>query len=80
MIFIKKLTIQDIEQAIKLSNAEKWNQTEKDWGLLIRNPQNICLAAKDGENIIGTATAINYANDVAWIGMVIVHKEYRGRR
>ncbi len=73
------MAIQDIGQAIKLSNAEKWNQTEKDWELLIRNPDNICLAAIDGERVIGTATAINYANEVAWIGMVLVDKEYRVR-
>jgi GNAT superfamily N-acetyltransferase len=80
MVSIKKLELQDIVQAVRLSNAEKWNQTEKDWELLIQNPQNICLAAVDGDRIIGTATAINYANDVAWIGMVLVDQEYRGRK
>lgn len=80
MVSIKRLELQDIEQAIKLSNAEKWNQTEKDWELLIQNPQNICLAAIDGSRVIGTATAINYENDVAWIGMVLVDQEYRGRK
>lgn len=29
--------------------------------------------------IIGTTTAINYANRVVWIGMVLVDKEFRGR-
>jgi len=65
VVSLKRLEIQDIEQAVRLSNDEKWNQTEKDWELLIRNPQNICLAAIDGERVIGTATAINYDNDVA---------------
>jgi predicted GNAT family N-acyltransferase len=76
---IKKLLFSDIEQAIKLSNAENWNQTEKDWDLLIRNPQNICLSVLDEEKIIGTATAINYNNEIAWIGMVLVDREYRGK-
>ena len=80
MVSIKRLGIQDIEQAIKLSNAEKWNQTEKDWELLIQNSENICLAAFDGKKVIGTATAINYADDVSWIGMVLVDKDYRGRK
>ena len=30
------------------------------------------------QKIIGTTTAINYSNQVAWIGMVLVDKEYRG--
>ncbi len=76
---IKKLLLSDIEQAIKLSNAENWNQTEKDWDLLIRNPLNICLSVLDGEKIIGTATAINYNDEIAWIGMVLVDSEYRGK-
>lgn len=80
MVEIRKLELQDIEQAIQLSKAEKWNQTEKDWELLILNPQNICLAAMDGHKVVGTATAINYENEVAWIGMVLVDKEFRGQK
>lgn len=76
---LKPLLIQDIGQAIKLSDAENWNQTKKDWSLLVRNPQNICLAAFDERKVVGTATAINYENKVAWIGMVLVDHDYRGR-
>lgn len=75
----KPLLIQDIGQAIKLSDAENWNQTKKDWSLLVRNSQNICLAAFDEKKVVGTATAIKYENKVAWIGMVLVDQEYRGR-
>lgn len=32
----------------------------------------------DGK-IVGTATAINYENNVAWIGMVLVDREHRGQ-
>jgi Acetyltransferase (GNAT) domain len=65
--------------AMKLSNAEGWNQTEKDWKLLIENPENACMVAECDNKVIGTTTAINYSNEVAWIGMVLVDKEYRGR-
>lgn len=80
MVDLRRLELRDIDQAIQLSKAEKWNQTEKDWELLIRNPQNICLAAMDGDRVIGTATAINYENDVVWIGMVLVAREFRGQK
>jgi GNAT superfamily N-acetyltransferase len=69
----------DIVDAMKLSNAEGWNQTEKDWKLLIESPQNVCLLAECNKKIIGTTTAMNYANQIAWIGMVLVDKEYRGQ-
>jgi ribosomal protein S18 acetylase RimI-like enzyme len=79
MVTIRPLTIEDIGQAIQLSHAERWNQTEKDWQLLIQNPQNTCLAAELDGKLIGTSTAINYNNLVAWIGMVLVNKQFRGR-
>ena len=69
----------DIGGAMRLSTEQGWNQTKMDWKLLIENPQNVCLLAASGKKIIGTTTAINYSNNVAWIGMVLVDKEYRGK-
>src|SRR5438067_8229734 len=68
----------DVKYGMQLSNAEGWNQTEKDWKLLIESPQNICLVAEADDKVIGTTTAINYSNEIAWIGMVLVEKAYRG--
>jgi len=69
----------DIVYAMELSKAEGWNQTENDWKLLIESPQNVCLLAEWNKKIIGTTTAMNYANQMAWIGMILVAKEYRGQ-
>ena len=79
MAHVRTMTIRDIGQAKKLSDAEKWNQTGKDWELLINNHGNVSLAAENGGEIIGTATAMNYENKVAWIGMVLVDRKFRGR-
>ncbi len=79
MVNLRLLTIKDIGQALKLSAGENWNQTETEWKLLISHPGNICLALEAEDRIIGTATAMNYCNEVAWIGMVLVHPEFRGR-
>jgi GNAT superfamily N-acetyltransferase len=76
---IRLLTSQDINQALELSVAEGWNQTEKDWELLVRNPGNICLAVEAEGKVIATATAMNYDNEIAWIGMVLVDREHRGQ-
>ncbi|MEO8764705.1 MAG: GNAT family N-acetyltransferase [Ginsengibacter sp.] len=76
---IRNMEPGDINSAIKLSDAAGWNQTEKDWQLLIENVANVCLLAEtDDKVIIGTTTAINYSNEVAWIGMVLVDKQYQG--
>jgi GNAT superfamily N-acetyltransferase len=69
----------DLNQAFGLSNSEGWNQTEKDWKLLLENTLNICIVAEYNNKVIGTATALNHSNKVAWIGMVLVDKSFRGR-
>ena len=76
---VRPMQPEDIVYAMKLSNAEGWNQTENDWKLLIEGPQNVCLVAQYNKKIIGTTTAMNYANQIAWIGMVLVAKESRGQ-
>lgn len=78
-INIRKLKKQDIPEAMRLVYAEGWNQTENDWRILVGGEQNACVAAETEGKLVGTATAINYNNDVAWIGMVLVDREYRGR-
>lgn len=76
---IRKLQSQDIPDAMELVLAEGWNQTELDWQILMGSPQNVCLVAEVGNKFAGTATAINFNNKVAWVGMVLVNKVFRGR-
>lgn len=79
MVNLRSLTVEDIGEALELSGAERWNQTENDWKFLINTPENICLAAVSDGTVVGTATATNYNNEIAWIGMVLVNKNYRGK-
>jgi predicted N-acetyltransferase YhbS len=77
-IVIRKMNKGDIPSGLQLSMAENWNQTEHDWEFLLKGPKNICLLAEQDGKIVGTTTAINYVNQVSWIGMVLVDQEYRG--
>ncbi len=79
IIEIRELQSGDIPDAMQLVYSEKWNQTQKDWTILLSNKNNVCLAATIAGEIVATATAINYMNQVAWIGMVLVNKQFRGR-
>jgi len=76
---IRRMLPGDLGEAISLGFAEGWNQTEKDWMLILDNPLNICIVAEHNNKIAGTAIAFCYANDVAWIGMVLVDKSLRGQ-
>ena len=76
---IRDMKLSDMDSLMKLKDAEGWNQLEKDWALLINYPESVNLVAVLDNRIVGTVTAINYANTVAWIGMMLVDREYRGR-
>ena len=78
-IIVRTLQTGDAAAAMNLSAAEGWNQTANDWNFLIAYPESICVAAVLEKEIIGTTTAINYSGRLAWIGMVLVNKAYRGR-
>jgi GNAT superfamily N-acetyltransferase len=75
----RKMELSDMDGLMKIKNAEGWNQTEKDWELLIQYKASINLVAVLDEQIVGCVTAINYANTVAWIGMMLIDKDFRGR-
>jgi GNAT superfamily N-acetyltransferase len=76
---IRPMTANDLSQAFELSDSEGWNQTEKDWRLLLANPRNICLVAEYEKRVAGTATALNHSDKIAWIGGVLVDKALRGQ-
>lgn len=74
---IRQLNVSDLKMAIRLSDAEGWNQTEKDWLMVLTNPDDICIGAEYEGRIIGTSNAIVYEKKIAWIGMVLVETRFR---
>jgi GNAT superfamily N-acetyltransferase len=62
-----------------LSRAVGWNQTSADWALVIEmNPEG-CFALECDGQLVATTSTIRYGTDLAWVGMVLTHPEYRGR-
>src|SRR6185312_4113717 len=76
---VREMHTEDITTAMKLSTAEGWNQTERDWRFLIDNPRNLGIVAESSNTIIGTTTVMNYSDRVAWIGMMLVAEKFRGQ-
>jgi GNAT superfamily N-acetyltransferase len=77
--YLRPLQTNDMKAAMELSAEAGWNQTAQDWVFLLEAPQNISIAAVSGDRIIGTTVALNYAGQLAWIGMVLVKNAYRGK-
>jgi GNAT superfamily N-acetyltransferase len=76
---IRVLEPSDVPQALSLSQAVGWNQTPEDWTLAIEMNPAGCFAMDCDGTVVATTTTIRYGGDLAWIGMVLTHPEFRGR-
>lgn len=66
-----------LDAALALSAGEGWNQSAADWSRLIRLEPSGCFAAFEGSRLIGTVTTTTYGRAMAWIGMMVVHPDFR---
>lgn len=69
----------DLDAALGLSRQAGWNQTEGDWRRLLELHPDSCFAWREDGILAGTGTLAIYGGEVAWIGMVIVGRTFRGR-
>jgi GNAT superfamily N-acetyltransferase len=76
---IRRLEAFDVPQAFALSQAAAWNQTPEDWRLAIEMNPDGCFAMEFDGAVVATTTSIRYGSELAWIGMVLTHPEFRGR-
>ena len=76
-IHIRTMQRTDIPYADSLRRIAGWNQTPSDWERFLRMEPNGCFLAEWKNKPAGTATTIIYENKVAWLGMVLVHPDYR---
>ncbi len=78
-LHVRNMTVQDLAFAHWLRGEVGWNQTLDDWKRFLELEPDGCFLAEWSGAPVGTATTITYAQDLAWIGMVLVRPEYRGR-
>ena len=78
MIRIRVLTHDEVPFAMKLKDQAGWNQTEADWRRFLDMEPDGCFAAEwDGQAVGTTVTCV--LGSVAWIAMVLVDPDWRGR-
>lgn len=74
---VRAMTAADIPFADEVRALARWNQTPRDWqGYLAFEPAG-CFVAEHNGRPAGTATTVTYGGDVAWVGMVLVHPDFR---
>ena len=76
---IRLLEPRDLPRADELRALAGWNQTLADWERSRSIEPEGCFAAEWNGTVTGTATVTCYGREMAWIGMVLVHPDYRRR-
>jgi GNAT superfamily N-acetyltransferase len=76
---VRRMTLADVPEAVRLKDLAVWNQTAVDWERFLSASPEGCFAAEHEGRLIGTSTTITYEGRFAWIGMVIVHPDHRGQ-
>src|SRR5258708_2895319 len=76
---LRRLTAADLPQAMLLKQIAGWNQTEQDWLRALELEPEGCFGIERDRRVVATATTICYGRELAWIGMVLTHPEYRGQ-
>lgn len=75
----RRLDANDIPSALTLCAQAGWNQTADDWRTLLDLAQQGCLAMEVEGELAATTTLLCYGQRLAWVGMVLTKKEFRGR-
>lgn len=78
-ILVRLMTEDDLRFADGVRESAGWNQTLADWRRLITHEASGCFIAEWEGAFAGTVTTTRHGKDLAWIGMMLVHPDYRRR-
>src|SRR5438105_11990396 len=78
MIRIRRMTAADVPLGMRLKEQAGWNQTEADWQRCLDLQPDGCFVAEWNDTPVGTTTTCVFGN-VAWIAMVLVDANHRGK-
>src|SRR5882762_7851054 len=76
---MRTMTKADIPGGMRLKDLAGWNQTDNDWVRFLDADQEGSFVVELDGAVRGTAVTINYQARFAWVGMVLVDPDYRGR-
>ncbi len=76
---IRLMCAEDIVAADHIRALVGWNQRPADWQRLLNYEPSGCFVGLIDDRVIGTVTTTCYGDALAWIGMMLVHPDYRRR-
>jgi GNAT superfamily N-acetyltransferase len=78
MIRVRPMTAAELAFGLRLSRQAGWNQTAADWQRFLDLQPDGCFTAEWAGTPVGTMTTCIFGQ-VAWIAMVLVDEQARGR-
>jgi len=79
MLRIREMRKSDIPFAVRVSNEEFWGIPSRDFRRILKLDSHGSFIAWEGNRRVGIATTTSYGRQIAWIGNVVVKKQYRHR-
>ncbi|HUS34221.1 MAG TPA: GNAT family N-acetyltransferase [Verrucomicrobiae bacterium] len=76
---LRYLTDSDLPFADSLRAVAGWNQTIADWQRFLALSPRGCLLAECEGRPVATAVTVAYGTELGWIGMMLVHPDFRRR-
>src|SRR5687768_11970704 len=76
---LRYLTESDLPFADSLREIAGWNQRLTDWQRFLALSPRGCLIAESEHRPVATAVTIAYGAELGWIGMMLVHPDFRRR-
>ena len=76
---LRTMTAADIPAGMRLKELAGWNQTPEDWERFLEADPGGCFVAEWNGQVAGTVATIIYEQRFAWIGMVLVDPQVRGK-
>jgi GNAT superfamily N-acetyltransferase len=76
-VSLRDMQPDDIAGGVRLCRLAGWNQRAEDWRALLASGR--FRVALRGDRIVGSGGAVQYGSRLAWVAMILVDPEERGR-
>jgi predicted N-acetyltransferase YhbS len=76
MFHVKKMTEEDFEYAVELTDTKAWNLTEEDFKFMLNLEPEGCFILLDDSEKIGIITSISLGR-IGWFGNLIVEEKHQ---
>ena len=76
---LRALVREDVPAVVELAWNAGWNQAPADWQRMVELEPGGCFCIEAGGQIVATATLLCFGTELAWLGMVLTHRDHQRR-